>query len=118
VRLSALGGECLDDFEALRRDRGLAALVGYDLPAAPTARQWLARFHDATRLAGRPQQGSFIPEESTSLAGLRPVVQRTVHAYCTAVAPATTVTLDVDAHLVESSKASALPTYEGYRSGP
>jgi len=26
---------------------------------------------------------------------------------------AATVTLDVDAHLVESSKASALPTYEG-----
>lgn len=115
VLLSALGGECLDDFEPLRRDRGLAALVGYDLPAASTARQWLARFHDETRLAGRPQQGSFIPEESTSLAGLRPVVHRTVQAYCTAVAPAATVTLDVDAHLVESSKASALPTYEGYR---
>jgi hypothetical protein len=31
------------------------------------------------------------------------------------VAPAAPVTLDVDAHLVESSKASALPTYEGYR---
>ena len=25
------------------------------------------------------------------------------------------MTLDVDAHLVESSKASALPTYEGFR---
>jgi hypothetical protein len=65
VLLSALGGECLDDFEPLRRDRGLAALVGYDLPAASTARQWLARFHDEARLAGRPQQGRFIPEEST-----------------------------------------------------
>jgi hypothetical protein len=31
VLLSALGGDCLDDFDNLRRDRGLAALLGYDL---------------------------------------------------------------------------------------
>src|SRR4029453_5436211 len=38
-----------------------------------------------------------------------------VEAYCTAVVPARTVTLDVDAHLGESSKQSARPRYEGYR---
>ena len=64
VLLSALGGECLDDFDGLRRDRGLAALLGYDLPAASTARQWLDRFHEEELLAARPQQGSFIPPES------------------------------------------------------
>src|SRR3990170_700240 len=69
VLLSALGGECLDDFDGLRRDDGLAALLGYHLPAASTARH-------------RPG-----PE----------------------------VTLDVDAHLVESAKEAALPTYEGFR---
>ena len=37
--LSALGGECLDDFDQLRKDQGLAALLGYRLPAASTARQ-------------------------------------------------------------------------------
>src|SRR3954465_2632668 len=41
VVLRGLGGECPDDFDTLRRDRGLAALLGYDLPAAATARQWL-----------------------------------------------------------------------------
>jgi hypothetical protein len=115
VLLSAVGGDCVDDFDRLRGDRGLAALLGYDLPAAATARQWLDRFHDEALLAGRPAQGSFIPAESTYLAGLQAVVQRTVQAYCTAVGPAPTVTLDVDAHLVESSKQSARPTYEGYR---
>ncbi|HLQ35573.1 MAG TPA: IS1380 family transposase [Chloroflexota bacterium] len=115
VLLSALGGDCLDDFDGLRRDRGLAALVGYDLPAASTARQWLDRFHDPETVAGRPQQGSFIPEESAGLVGLRAVVQRTVRAYVSAVPPGPDVTLDVDAHLVASSKRSALPTYEGYR---
>jgi hypothetical protein len=115
VVLSALGGDCVDDFDGLRRDRGLAALLGYELPAASTARQWLDRFHDDALLADRPRQGSFIPAESVALAGRGAVVQHTVRAYCTAVQPAASVTLDVDAHLVESSKQTALPTYEGYR---
>jgi hypothetical protein len=114
VLLSALGGECLDDFDGLRGDRGLAALLGYDLPAASTARQWLDRFHAPDAVAGRPRQGSFIPPESAGLAALRTVVQRATRAYVAAVRPGPAVTLDVDAYLVESSKRSALPTYEGY----
>lgn len=114
VVLSALGGECLDDFTTLRRDLGLAAMTGYTLPAAATARQWLDRFHDETLLAGRPPQGSFIPPESAGLAGLRALVRRTVAAFVSAVHPGPAATLDVDAHLVESSKREALPTYEGF----
>src|SRR4051794_12299145 len=41
VLLSAWGGECLDDFAPLRGARGLPALLGYALPAAAPARQWL-----------------------------------------------------------------------------
>ena len=54
VVLSALGGECVDDFTHLRRDAGLATLLGYTLPAASTARQWLDRFHEEALLADRP----------------------------------------------------------------
>lgn len=115
VLLSALGGDCLDDFDVLRRDRGLAALLGYDLPAAATARQWLDRFHEADRLKDRPLQGSFVPLESTWLASLRAVGQHAIRAYVATQAPGPLVTLDVDAHLVESSKREALPTYEGFR---
>src|SRR4029079_1994472 len=105
VLLSALGGECLDDFDGLRRERGLAALLGYDLPAASTARQWLDRmFHDPESVQDRPTQGSFIPRESDGLAGLRAVVQQTTRSYVAAVQPGPEATLDVDAHLVESSK--------------
>lgn len=113
--LSALGGECLDDFEHLRRDQGLAALTGYQLPAAATARQWLDRFHEPELLADRPTQGSFIPLESAGLAGLRTLLTTAVRAYVATVPTERSVTLDVDAHLVESSKATALPTYEGFR---
>jgi hypothetical protein len=115
IVLSALGGECLDDFDTLRRDRGLAALLGYDLPAASTARQRLDQFHDPETVVGRPAQGSFIPSESAGLAGLRAVVEHSVRTYCSAVTPGPSVTLDVDAHLVEASKQSALRTYEGFR---
>jgi hypothetical protein len=116
VLLSALEGECVDDFDNLRRDRGLGAIVGYDLPAAPTGRQWLERsFHEESALAQRPLQGSFIPEESAGLCGLGAVREHSVRAYVTAVKPDGSVTLDVDAHLVESSKREALPTYEGFR---
>ena len=51
---SALGGECLDDWDHLRRDDGLAALLGYHLPAASTARQWLDQCHDPEVLEERP----------------------------------------------------------------
>ena len=36
---------------------GLVALVGYTLPAASTARQWLDRFHEPELLTDRPAQG-------------------------------------------------------------
>ena len=80
VLLSALGGACIDAFDHLRREQGLAALLGYQLPAAATARQWLARFHAAELLADRPAQGSFIPAATAGLAGLRSVLARTVQA--------------------------------------
>src|SRR5665647_2648235 len=59
VLLSALGGECVEDFETLRADSGLEAMVGYSFPAPSTARSWLDRFHDEEALSGRPAQGSF-----------------------------------------------------------
>ena len=115
VILSALGGECLDDFTHLRGDAGLGTLLGYTLPAAATARQWLDRFHEEALLADRPVQGSFIPAESRWLAALGAVVEHSVRTYVSGVQPGPEVTLDVDAHLVESSKAEALMTYEGFR---
>ena len=89
--------------------------LGHDLPAASTALQRLDQFHDPATVAGRPQRGSFIPAESAGLAGLRAVVEHSLRTYCTAVKPGPAVTLDVDAHLVEASKQSALRTYEGIR---
>lgn len=114
VLLSALGGESVEDMERLRQDQGLAALLGYTPPAAETARQWLDRFHNEAAMAGRPEQGSFLPPETTGLTGLSATNRRVVHAYVGAVQPEAVVTFDVDTHLVESAKAEAKVCYEGY----
>lgn len=114
VLLSALGGECPEDVERLRKDEGLEAIMGYKLPAAPTVRQWLDRFHDEDAIAARPKQGSFIPAETQGLSGLRAAVRHILRAYVDTQPTNNEVTLDVDAHLVESHKQSALYTYEGF----
>jgi hypothetical protein len=105
----------LDDMARLREDQGLAIMLGYQPPAPETARQWLDRFHDEPLMAQRPAQGSFLPAESTGLEGLQRVNQRVVQAYVQANNPGEEVTLDVDAHLVETSKANAQYCYEGYK---
>jgi hypothetical protein len=82
---------------------------------ARVVRAWLDQCHDEEAMAGRPLQGSFIPPESARLAGLREVVRKSVRAYVAAMNTPRQVTMDVDAHLVESTKREALRTYEGYR---
>ena len=115
VLLSALGGECLEDFERLREDKGLEVLVGHEFPAPSTARSFLERCHDEEALAERPVQGSFIPRETAGLEGLAELVRQTLRSYVSVVKVGRALTLDVDAHLVASAKREALPTYEGYR---
>ena len=60
-------------------------------------------------------QGSFIAQESSGLASLNELLAQSVRAFVSAVKPRPEVTLDVDAHLVESSKREARMTYEGFR---
>jgi hypothetical protein len=115
VLLSALGGECIDDMKRLREDEGLAGILNYRPPAPETARQWLDGFHDESLLVNRPAQGSFIPAESPSLAGLKELNRRVIQGYVEHLKPEPTVTLDVDAQLVETNKANARYCYEGYK---
>jgi hypothetical protein len=115
ILISALGGDCVEDMQHLRDDAGLSGILGYRPPAPETARQWLERFHDEALMAGQPLQGSFIPAESKPLVGLKKVMRRTIWAYVEAVHPGWEVTLDVDAHLIETSKSDAKYCYNGYK---
>ena len=113
VLLSTLGGDCIEDMERLREDDALPQMLGYGIPAPETARQWLDRFHDEELMKERPLQGCFLPPESTPLAGLKEVNNHVVRAYVQNVKVGNRVTLDIDAHLVETDKAEARYCYDG-----
>ena len=115
VLLATLGGECLEDMERLRQDEALAQMLGYAIPASETARQWLDKFHNEEVMKGRPVQGCFLPPESGPLAGLREVNSHVVRAYVQNVKVGKQVTLDIDAHLVETEKAGAQHCYDGFK---
>ena len=59
VLLSALGGEHVEDMEHIRKDAGLAAILGYQPPAAEIARQWLDGFHVESLMARPSSAGKF-----------------------------------------------------------
>jgi hypothetical protein len=64
-------------------------------------------------MSGQLQQGAFIPVESASLTGLREPIRQVIWSYIEKVKPGQEVTLDVDAHLVETSKGNAFYSYNG-----
>lgn len=115
VLLSTLGGECLEDMERLRQDAALSEMIGYVPPAPETARQWLDRFHDGETGKADKRQGLLLPGEAGPLAGLAEVSRHVVRAYMQNVKVEKKVTLDIDAHLVETDKAQARRCYQGYK---
>ena len=115
VLLSTLGGECIEDMERLRQDDALPQMLGYSIPAPETARQWLDRFHEEELMKERPLQGCFLPPESAPLVGLKEVNNHVVRAYVQNVKVGNRVTLDIDAHLVETGKAEAHWCYDGFK---
>jgi hypothetical protein len=118
--LNALGGECLEDFEHLRRDEGLVQMLGHEIPGPVAARKFLYQFHDPEQMATAQRelavdQVSYIPTESTALRGLAQVNQDLVRAIGRRCADQKIATIDLDATVIESWKQEAKPTYEGVR---
>ena len=120
VVLNAAGGECLDDFERLREDAGLAALMGHELPSPEAARKFLYAFHDETKIVEAQQclpvgQVSYIPAESAALHGLGQVNQDLVQELGRRCPEQKIATIDLDATVIESWKKQAQATYQGGR---
>jgi len=119
VLLLAGGGECLDDIEVLRADRGLGRLLGRELPTADTLRRFLYACHrpeliDQARTARGPEEVAYIPAESAALRGLGQANRELVAAVA-ARGACTRATLDHDATILESHKREALGHYKGGR---
>src|SRR6266581_2357765 len=78
--LNAVGGDCLEDFDQLREDAGLAEMLGHGVPSVEAARKFLYQFHNAGKIEQAQQalaaeRVSYIPEENPALQGLAQVNQ-------------------------------------------
>lgn len=118
--LNAVGGECLEDFDRLREDAGLAPLIGHEIPSPEAARQFLYQFHDEGKMAEAKQQlplgqVAYIPGENEPLAGLAQVNRDLVTELGRRCPEQKIATVDQDATIIESRQREALPTYEGER---
>jgi len=113
IALIAAGGDCLEDIERLRSDKGLKLLVG-ELPSAEAVRFFLYGFHDDKLLEERPEQGAFIAPETKPLAGLWEV-QREVVLKASRKEEPKQATIDQDATVIESHKEQSRMTYLGER---
>ena len=118
VVLNAAGGECVDDFERLRQDPGLAEMIGHELPSPSAALQFLYAFHEEEKISEAEQRRlpgeiAYIPEETVPLAGLGQVNCDLVQRFGERRPEQRIVTVDQDATIIESRKREAKATYEG-----
>ena len=118
--LNALGGECLDDFDRLREDEGLAEMLGHQVPSPEAARKFLYQFHCEEKLQQAQQelpagQVCYIAEESAPLRALAQVNQELVQEVGRRCAEQKIATVDLDTTIIESWKKEAQPTYQGIR---
>ena len=102
LALWAAGGERAEDLDQFRQDKALALLLGHDLPAAQTARDFLVQFHgeDLPLL----QEGKAnVPTESVPLLGLAKAnAELVLDLQCRR--PVKTATLDIDATVIACDK--------------
>ena len=113
LALWAAGGERAEDFDHFRQDAALAILLGHELPAAQTARDFLAVFHEDDLPLLQDGKAS-VPSESAPLQGLAAANKELIlDLQCRR--PVKTATLDVDATLIHSSKRAAKRAYDGER---
>jgi len=120
ILLNGVGGDCLDDFEQLRADRGLEETLGHAIPSPEAARKFLYEFHEEVKIEEAKQQRvgdqiAYIPEETETLRGLGVVNRELVRELGRRCPDQRIATVDQDATISESRKQEALRAYEGER---
>jgi len=120
VILNAAGGECVEDFERLRGDPGLAEMIGHAVPSPRAALEFLQAFHQEEKIEEAkqqrlPEQIAYIPDETPALEGLGRVNGDLVRRFGERTPDQRMATVDQDATIIESHKQQALTTYEGVR---
>lgn len=112
VALWAARGDRCQDLTTFRTDAALAALLGYELPAATTMREFSEAFHAEALPLWQAGDKAAIPQESAPLQGLGQAT-RTLLAAVQRHAPQPTATLDANATILKSHKRTATVAYDG-----
>ena len=106
---AAGGGERAEDLNQFRQDKALALLLGHQLPAAQTARDFLTQFH-AEDLPLLQEGQAPVAGETTPLLGLAKAnTELVLDLQCRR--PVKTATLDVDATVIHCDKRAAKRPY-------
>jgi hypothetical protein len=137
VMLNLVGGDCVEDVDRLESDKGFCRLFSKavsqglswkgrrglkrrwrkekrrSVPSSSAIFRYLAEFHDRAQEGLRERGKAFIPLSKEALQGLCKVNAELV-GFVQNNRAEQTATLDMDATLVETEKASALWCYEGY----
>lgn len=135
--LNLVGGDCVEDVEKLESDKGFCLLFGKavsqglsrkgrrglkkrwrkektrSVPSSSSVFRYLAEFHDRAQEGLREAGRAFIASPNEALKGLCKVNKDFV-GFVQTNRSERTATLDMDATLVNSEKATALCCYEGY----
>ena len=138
VMLNLVGGDCVEDVNKLESDEGFCRLLSKTLshglsrrglrgfkkrwrkektrsvPSSSAVFRYLAEFHDRGQEGLRGRGGAFIADANENLKGLCKV-NRDLVGFVQNNHTEGTVTLDMDATLVETDKSEALWCYKGYR---
>src|SRR3984893_14173004 len=109
----AAGGERTEDLDQFRQDKDLAMLLGHELPAAQTARDFLAQFH-AEDLPLLQDGKAPVAAGTAPLLGLAKAnAELVLDLHCRR--PAKIATVDVDATVIHCDKRAAKRSYDGNR---
>ena len=109
----AAGGERAEDLDQFRQDKALALLLGHELPAAQTARDFLGQFHGADLPLLQEGKAS-VSAETAPLLGLATAnAELILDLQCRR--PVKVATLDVDATVIACDKRAAKRAYDGNR---
>lgn len=138
VLLNLVGGDCVEDIDKLEADEGLCRILRKvelsglsrkekkafkkrwrkertrTFPSASAIFRYLANFHSTEQEKLREEGKAFIPEANGHLKSFT-LINRELIRYEPRQKTEDTVTLDMDATLVESFKKDALFSYKGYQ---
>ena len=109
----AAGGERAEDLDQFRQDKALALLLGHELPAAQTARDFLALFHADDLPLLREGRAPVAAETAPLLGSAKANVELVLDLQCRRRVKM--ATLDVDATVIHCDKRVAKRTYDGHR---